>query len=262
MQSIKCVIVGDGACGKTYALVSYRTNTFPSEVIMGVRGNFNAEVIVGGKPIDLHVFDTEGQEDYSRIRPMAYPQTDVFLVCYSVESPTSFENVGEYWLPEVHKHCPNVPIILVGMQIDKRDERYTIEKLARKKQKPITYEIGFKKARDLGCVKFCECSALTQTGLKNVFDEAIMAVLNPPGEKSGTIGQFCPCIQNEDGSDDKSLPLVQELLSETTSSKRAFQISIAISTKYPDLTDSEIQVCTYLQNDLLHIVWLFLYKNW
>lgn len=36
-----------------------------------------------------------GQEDYDRLRPLSYPQTDVFLVCFSVVSPSSFENVKE-----------------------------------------------------------------------------------------------------------------------------------------------------------------------
>ncbi len=56
------------------------------------------------------------QEDYDRLRPLAYPQTDVFLVCFSVACPTSLENVREKWLPEVRHHmgpdCP--PVLLVA----------------------------------------------------------------------------------------------------------------------------------------------------
>ena len=112
-----------------------------------------------------------GQEDYDRLRPLSYPQTDVFLVCFSVTSPASFENVKEKWFPEVHHHCPGVPCLIVGTQIDLRDDPQVLEKLQRQKQRPITVEQGERLARELGAVKYVECSALTQKGLKNVFDE-------------------------------------------------------------------------------------------
>ncbi|CAH3182064.1 unnamed protein product, partial [Porites lobata] len=121
-----------------------------------------------------------GQEDYDRLRPLSYPQTDVFLVCVSVVSPASFENVKEKWVPEITHHCPKTLFLLVGTQVDLRDDASTIEKLAKNKQKPITVESAEKQARELRAVKYVECSALTQKGLKNVFDEAILAALEPP----------------------------------------------------------------------------------
>ena len=112
-----------------------------------------------------------GQEDYDRLRPLSYPQTDVFLVCFSVTSPASFENVREKWFPEVLHHCPGVPCLIVGTQIDLRDDPQVREKLMRQKQSTITEDEGRRLAKDLGAVKYVECSALTQKGLKNVFDE-------------------------------------------------------------------------------------------
>ena len=102
---------------------------------------------------------------------MSYPQTDVFLVCFSVTSPASFENVKEKWFPEVHHHCPGVPCLVVGTQVDLRDDPAVQEKLAKQKQRPVQHDAGEKLARELGAVKYVECSALTQKGLKNVFDE-------------------------------------------------------------------------------------------
>ncbi|KAA0707479.1 Cell division control protein 42 -like protein G25K GTP-binding protein [Triplophysa tibetana] len=172
MQTIKCVVVGDGAVGKTCLLISYTTNKFPSEYVPTVFDNYAVTVMIGGEPYTLGLFDTAGQEDYDRLRPLSYPQTDVFLVCFSVVSPSSFENVKE-----------KTPFLLVGTQIDLRDDPSTIEKLAKNKQKPITPETAEKLARDLKAVKYVECSALTQKGLKNVFDEAILAALEPPEPK-------------------------------------------------------------------------------
>jgi len=77
--------------------------------------------MIGGEPYTLGLFDTAGQEDYDRLRPLSYPQTDVFLVCFSVVSPASFENVKEKWVPEITHHCPKTPFLLVGTQSDLRD---------------------------------------------------------------------------------------------------------------------------------------------
>jgi small GTP-binding protein len=126
---------------------------------------------IGDEPYTLGLFDTAGQEDYDRLRPLSYPQTDVFLVCFSVTSPASFENVREKWFPEVHHHCPGVPCLIVGTQTDLRDEAAVKEKLAKQRMTPVKKEDGERMAKELGAVKYVECSALTQYKLKDVFDE-------------------------------------------------------------------------------------------
>jgi cell division control protein 42 len=73
--------------------------------------------------------------------------------------------------------------LIVGTQIDLRQDPAVLEKLTRQKQRPIAFDAGERLARELGAVKYVECSALTQKGLKNVFDEAIVAALEPPVKK-------------------------------------------------------------------------------
>ncbi|XP_016423856.1 ras-related C3 botulinum toxin substrate 1-like [Sinocyclocheilus rhinocerous] len=128
-----------------------------------------------------HIVFSQGdiKEDYDRLRPLSYPQTDVFLICFSLVDSDSLENVSEKWYPEVRHHCPDARIILVGTKLDLRDDKDTIEKLKKKKQTPITYHQGLAVAERIGAVKYLKCSALTQKGLKMVFDEAVLAVLDP-----------------------------------------------------------------------------------
>lgn len=87
------------------------------------------------------------------------------------------------WVPEISHHCPKTPFLLVGTQIDLRDDLATLEKLNKNKLKPISLEAAERQSKELKAVKYVECSALTQKGLKNVFDEAILAALEPPEEK-------------------------------------------------------------------------------
>lgn len=154
------------------------------EYIPTVFDNYCANLVVDGKAVNLGLWDTAGQEDYDRLRPLSYPQTDVFLICFSVVGPASFENVTTKWVPEVRHHCPTTPIIIVGTKTDLRTDKDTLDKLTQKyKNGPITEEQGRQKAADVDAVKYLECSAATQQGLVEVFHEAVRAVLSPKAGK-------------------------------------------------------------------------------
>jgi len=178
-MSLKCVVVGDGAVGKTSLLISYTRNAFPDDYVPTVFDNYNADVLFNGKPITLGLWDTAGQEDYDQLRPLSYPMTDVFLVCFSIISKTSFQNVEERWIPELKQHEPDTPIVLCGLKADLRDDPQTNSPGAKREE--VSKAAGQALAKELG-VSYRECSALTQEGLKSVFEEVIRTGLTPKRE--------------------------------------------------------------------------------
>ncbi|KAG9344586.1 hypothetical protein JZ751_011258 [Albula glossodonta] len=142
--------------------MSYANDAFPEEYVPTVFDHYaDRKTGSGGKDWITH-------EDYDRLRPLSYPMTDVFLICFSVVNPASFLNVREEWVPELQEYAPSVPFLLIGTQIDLRDDPKTIAKLNDMKEKPITTEQGQKLAKEIGACCYVECSALTQKGLKTV----------------------------------------------------------------------------------------------
>ncbi|XP_077987334.1 ras-related C3 botulinum toxin substrate 1-like [Glandiceps talaboti] len=182
-RPVKCVVVGDGAVGKTCMLISFVQDAFPREYIPTVFDNYSANMMVDTHLVNLGLWDTAGQEDYDRLRPLSYPQTDVFLICYSVVSQTSCDNVIAKWHPEVVHYAPDVNYILVGTKIDLREDREIVADLLQQGMSPITKDSGKQMADKIGAVCYLECSALSQKGLKEVFEEACRIGIGLSGKK-------------------------------------------------------------------------------
>ncbi|KAG2662810.1 hypothetical protein PVAP13_1KG557900 [Panicum virgatum] len=186
---IKCVTVGDGAVGKTCMLISYTSNTFPTDYVPTVFDNFSANVVVDGSTINLGLWDTAGQEDYNRLRPLSYRGADVFLLAFSLISKASYENVSKKWIPELRHYAPGVPIILVGTKLDLRDDKQFF--VDHPGAVPIsTAQVPFHRSMQgeelrklIGAAAYIECSSKTQQNIKAVFDAAIKVVLQPPKQK-------------------------------------------------------------------------------
>lgn len=115
------------------------------------------------------------QDEFDKLRPLCYTNTDIFLLCFSVVSPSSFQNVSEKWVPEIRCHCPKAPIILVGTQSDLREDVKVLIELDKCKEKPVPEEAAKLCAEEIKAASYIECSALTQKNLKEVFDAAIVA---------------------------------------------------------------------------------------
>lgn len=197
LKHVKCVTVGDGTVGKTCMMIAHVNNTFPGEYIPTVFDNYSENMCLNGRFVSLNLWDTAGQEDYDRLRPLSYPQTDIFLACFSLISPISFDHIEHKWHPEIQHHCPGVPILLVGNKLDLRDDSTVIQTLAEQRMQPVTKNQGIEMAKRINAIKYMECSAKTQKGLKEVFMTAAEIVVFPelyrPSGKTKKKG-FCSLL--------------------------------------------------------------------
>ncbi|XP_035831603.1 rac-like GTP-binding protein RHO1 isoform X2 [Helianthus annuus] len=151
--------------------------------------NFSANVVVNGETVNLGLWDTAGQEDYNRLRPLSYRGADVFILAFSLISKASYENVSKKWIPELKHYAPGVPIVLVGTKLDLRDDsQFFVDHPG---ATPITNAQGEELKKTIEAPEYIECSSKTQLNVKQVFDAAIKVVLAPPKakKKKGGKGQ-------------------------------------------------------------------------
>jgi len=174
MSSLKLVAVGDGAVGKTCLLLKYVDGKYEETHIPTIFDNKAKRVTLDGQVITLTLWDTAGQEDYARLRPLSYPNTDVFLICFSMTSRTSLNNIQQKWIPELMQYNKSHPtetnnkvpkFILVGNKQD------LWEALPESSDKISVAEIQkFMKDTQSEQIKgFKMCSAKTGDNVEDVF---------------------------------------------------------------------------------------------
>ena len=171
------MIIGDGACGKTSLLSVFTLGYFPTHYVPTVFENYVTDCRVDGRSVQLALWDTAGQEDYERLRPLAYSRAHIILIGFSVDSPDSLENVRHKWVEEARERCPEVPVILVGLKKDLREDPLAKEEMRKKSLKFITTREGAEMAQQCGARKYLECSSLTGEGVDDVFEAATRAAL-------------------------------------------------------------------------------------
>ncbi|KAH3764889.1 small G-protein [Pelomyxa schiedti] len=144
--------------------------------------NTNADgclnVPVDDKMYAVSLWDTAGGEEYDRLRPLCYFGTSIFLVCFSVANPTSFERVRTKfqtfkWYPEISRHCPGTPFILVGAKRDLGTDPVTLQWIIRPGVEPVSFEMASEVARQLHASAYIEVSSLTGEHIQDLFTHAI-----------------------------------------------------------------------------------------
>nr|CAH7721830.1 unnamed protein product [Callosobruchus chinensis] len=175
----KFVVVGDGACGKTCLLTTFSQNEFPEEYVPTVFEAYAKDIEVDGQKMTLALWDTAGEEDYDRLRPLSYPRTSVVIICFSIENPDSLHNTQEKWWPEIRHFLPGIPVILVGNKLDLRSDPDIVDQLRKKGRHPVLEREALKVAKKINAIRYIECSAKYMVGVKDVFYEAARISLEP-----------------------------------------------------------------------------------
>ena len=190
----KLLIVGDGDCGKTCLLTVFTKRRFPTTYIPRTFEGYVADIQIDGKTVELALWDTIGtHEDYDRLSHLSYPDTNVVLVCFSVDNPDSLENVEKKWFPEIKKSCPVAPIIFVACKTDLRTDEETLRRLAEIKQEPVSVNEGMFMATRIKAKNYFECSAKAMEGVTEIFEAASRAAID---KKNASVRrkQFCQLI--------------------------------------------------------------------
>lgn len=180
VRPIKLVVVGDGGVHVSELLTSYTTDDFTEEsYVPTVIGNLNVDVNVAGEEVDLQLWNNQGQEDYKKLRPLTYPQTDIFIYASSLVSPTSLENIENMWVPEVRETCPDTPCILVGTKMDIRNNFSMNEKEYQSQYiEPVSTKRGEQMMEKIKAQKYIECNVFDRKSVHKVFDAALRIALN------------------------------------------------------------------------------------
>ncbi|KAK9680137.1 Ras family [Popillia japonica] len=159
---IRITVVGDGTVGKTCMLVRYVTNNIPTGYEPTIFETHNCTININEKPYNVILADTSGQEYLDKMRSFSYSfaLSNCFLICFAVDSRTSFENISHVWIKDVRKANRKASIILVGT---KSDLRKTLSET-------ISKEEILKLVKDIKASGYVECSAFTKDGVDDVFN--------------------------------------------------------------------------------------------
>ncbi|KAJ1663380.1 GTP-binding protein Rho1 [Coemansia sp. RSA 1813] len=186
----KVVVIGDGACGKTCLLHVFRDGDFPpdDQYIPTIFDTWVADMLVDDRRIELQLWDTAGQEELDRLRFLCYPDANVIIICYAVDSPDSLTNVYEKWFPEAMENAPRATILLVALKLDLRTDQGTVAELGRYGQSPVTHAEGVEVARKIHAVSYIECSSKQNFNVREVFEIAARWAIQPSNVQQSSSG--------------------------------------------------------------------------
>ncbi|KAJ4286108.1 Rho GTPase [Kalmusia sp. IMI 367209] len=170
-------LFGDGACGKTSLLNVFTRGYFPTVYEPTVFENYVHDIYIDNTHVELSLWDTAGQEEFDRLRSLSYDDTHAIMLCFSVDSPDSLENVETKWVGEIAENCPGVKLVLVALKCDlrKRDED---DEEAQPEKPMIQYDEGLKVAERIKALRYLECSAMKNRGVNEAFTEAARVALS------------------------------------------------------------------------------------
>ncbi|KAF2823492.1 hypothetical protein CC86DRAFT_68526 [Ophiobolus disseminans] len=184
----KLVLLGDGACGKTSLLNVFTRGYFPTVYEPTVFENYVHDIYIDNTHVELSLWDTAGQEEFDRLRSLSYDDTHAIMLCFSVDSPDSLENVETKWVGEIAENCPGVKLVLVALKCDLRKRDDDDAENGEPEKPCIDYEEGLRVAEKIKALRYLECSAMKNRGVNEAFTEAARVALQVKTSKDKSGG--------------------------------------------------------------------------
>ncbi|KAI8129201.1 Ras-like GTP-binding protein RhoL [Lucilia cuprina] len=166
IANLKITLLGPEDVGKTTLIKKEFYNSSYASVVPDGYARLKT---IDDKEYRLVLVDTPGAMDCESMRRSAYANSDCLILCYAINSPTSFKSISSYWLPEIRTHCKEVPVILVGTKLDLRSN-----------MKCITTKQGARLREKTKMLSFFECSSKDMNSLQTLIIEAVRAAVCPP----------------------------------------------------------------------------------
>lgn len=169
---------------------------FPQVYEPTVFENYVHDIFIDGQSVQLSLWDTAGQEEFDRLRSLSYSDTHCIMLCFSIDSPDSLENVQSKWVGEIADHCEGVKLVLVALKCDLRSNEdtqdheynntnedelfnpYSQSNPYQQQKRLISYDEGLAVAKKVGALRYLECSAKKNRGVNEAFSEAARCALN------------------------------------------------------------------------------------
>ncbi|NXV27300.1 RHOA protein, partial [Rissa tridactyla] len=176
----KLTVVGDDRSAKTCLLFALRHEQLPESYEPTIFDAYSTDTEVDGKDMKLILCDVAGKNEFSyrNLRSVFYRDTDVILMCFSVDRPDSLQNILDFWVPEIKMFCPTVPVILVATKIELRGDESITKKLTTPGNESINTTEGKALAASIGAYAYLECSAKTKEGVDTALEIISQCALN------------------------------------------------------------------------------------
>lgn len=177
-EEIKVVLVGDTQSGKTSLVQRFVSDTFIEAYTPTGFEKYGYTCTVADYRVNFSVWDTSGTTAYDTVRPLAYQDAKLFMLCFNVAEPESLHNAAAKWYKEVRTHGGLAPVLLCGCKADLRHDKETLTMLSKLRTHPVTSEEALSVARQLGATTYVETSARASSkGVKDAFEVAALAAL-------------------------------------------------------------------------------------
>lgn len=189
-QAINCALIGDSGVGKSWLITSLTLQKLSSRFITSRFSRYQKLCNFHDHEYMLNIYDLNVRVDQNANESLSIDdRIDVFLICFSVISKTSFDSVKSKWIPLIKREHPEVPYIIVGTQNDLRNEM---------KAEVMKYEDGLQIVRQANASKYVECSAIVKSNVvESILIKAIFVTLKVPNNTTSKVDSVIKCCGDE-----------------------------------------------------------------